>query len=268
VRTDQFIKLVKDYFINHGRILPWRSEELFEKNPNQVAYEILVSEIMLQQTQVSRVIPKFQEFLSMFPTAEKLADASFQDVLKIWQGLGYNRRALYLHEAVKNLFETRWSYQDLVEQKGIGENTAAAVCAYAYNRPLVFIETNIRAVYLHHFFNNQTDISDKNLLPLIKKTLDVQQPRMWYWALMDYGTYVKKVYQNPSRNSKHHIKQSTFEGSVRQLRAQVLRVLLESPKSLQELRIIKNDSRLKLVLDALEEERLICYSQKKYRIHQ
>lgn len=269
MQIDQFRQLVKSYYEEHGRHqLPWREDSLFSKSPEQVAYEILVSEVMLQQTQVSRVAPKFNEFLSSFPTAKKLALASFQEVLKVWQGLGYNRRALYLHGAVKNLITTNWLYDDLVLQKGIGSNTAAAVCVYAYNQPKVFIETNIRTVFLHHYFKDKTGVDDKELLSLVQKTLDTKEPRLWYWALMDYGTYLKSLHKNPSRGSKTYKKQSSFEGSLRQLRARLLRELLHSPQSLQELGNKLNDVRVETALNNLQKEGLIRFSRQKYHVRQ
>ena len=204
--------------------MPWRQTT----DP----YKIFISEVMLQQTQVDRVIPKFESFIQKFPTIQHLASAEFKDVLLQWSGLGYNRRALWLHQAAKEVTEKYSgiipdSIEKLTQLKGVGHNTAAAICAYAFNRPVNYIETNIRAVFIHHFFQDRDDVHDKELLPLVEEYVDKIHPREWYWALMDYGVYLKKLHKNPARMSKHHIKQSTFEGSNRQLRGRILKLLLE-----------------------------------------
>ncbi len=138
----------------HFREMPWRAAEA---DGSFDPYKILVSELMLQQTQVARVVPKFTEFVAKFPTLEALANASLGDVLKAWQGLGYNRRAKYLHSAAQALIskEAPWKCEDLVALAGVGPNTAGAVLAYAYNQPVLFVETNVRSVFIHHFFNGQ-----------------------------------------------------------------------------------------------------------------
>lgn len=218
-----FIKTVKDFYSLNNRPMPWRQTT----DP----YFILVSEVMLQQTQVDRVIPKFENFISHFPTVMDLAKAEFRDVLAQWAGLGYNRRALWLHQGAKQIVEKYdgkypKTIEELISLKGVGHNTAAAICAYAYNKPVVFIETNIRAVFIHHFFPGRTDVSDAELYPLVQCHVDNKNPREWYWALMDYGVHIKKLHRNPARKSKHHTKQSKFEGSNRQLRGNILKLLL------------------------------------------
>lgn len=218
-----FIKTVKDFYSHNSRPMPWRETT----NP----YKIFLSEVMLQQTQVDRVIPKFLDFITHFPTISDLAQADFKDVLSHWAGLGYNRRALWLHQAAKEIEEKYrgripQSIEELSSLKGVGHNTAAAICTYAFNVPVVYIETNIRAVYIHHFFADRDDVSDAELYPLVQSHVDNKNPRQWYWALMDYGVYIKKLYKNPARKSKHHSKQSKFEGSNRQLRGNILKLLL------------------------------------------
>ena len=165
-----------------------------------------------------------------FPTIESLAHATLRDVLAVWQGLGYYRRARYLHEIAKIVVEQFCNNipQDpaiLQMFPGIGANTAASICAFAFNMPTVFIETNIRTVFIHHFFSDKTAVTDKELLPLIQTTVDRDNPREWYYALMDYGVFLKKTGVNPSRKSKHHAIQSRFEGSDRQIRGMILRFL-------------------------------------------
>jgi A/G-specific adenine glycosylase len=208
------------------RHLPWRATA----DP----YRILVSEIMLQQTQAERVVAKFVEFVCRFPTVATLAAAELADVLTVWQGLGYNRRGLALKrtaEAIMTCFggKVPTTRKELESLPGIGPYTAGAIMAFAYDRPEVFIETNIRSVLIHHYCQDRCGIHDRDLLPLVAQTMDRAQPRAWYTALMDYGVVLKREHPNPSRNSIHHLRQSPFAGSNRQLRSALLRVVLAQP---------------------------------------
>jgi A/G-specific adenine glycosylase len=226
-----FIAAVWDHYEREGRDLPWRST----RDP----YEILVSEVMLQQTQVARVLPKYGDFLARFPTVCSLATAPIADVLAVWSGLGYNRRALSLHQAATMVVAEYGgripaSPEELRRLPGIGPATASAVCVFAFGRPHAFIETNIRAAFIHFFFQGSTSIPDGQILPLVESTMDRDRPRDWYYALMDYGVWVKKAYRNPSRKSRHHAVQSPFAGSRRELRAQVLRALLSIAPAVAE----------------------------------
>ncbi len=251
-----FIEQVWKYYQNHGRILPWRQPG---ENNWFDPYKILISEIMLQQTQVTRVVEKYKLFLEHYPSITDLAEAKLADVLIDWSGLGYNRRARYLHEAARTLStsNTPWTYDLLVSQKGIGENTAKAILVYSYNLPEVFIETNIRTVYIHHFFKGRIDVSDAQLIPFVLETLDKEHPREWYYALMDYGTYIKAQYGNISRASSTYVKQPQFEGSFRELRGRVLRLLHGGPILQDDLCMMVKDERLESVLDGLRKDRLI-----------
>lgn len=220
-----FQRLVWDFYKDNKRDLPWRKTS----DP----YKILVSEVMLQQTQVNRVIQKYKDFISRFPNFKILSEAPFSEVLRVWQGMGYNRRALYLHRAALVIMREQkkilpHNQEMLVKLPGIGVNTAGAICAFAFNQPVVFIETNIRSVYIHEFFKDKDAISDKDVLVLIDKTLDHANPRDWYYALMDYGAYLKKGFKNPARRSLHYATQSKFEGSDRQIRGSILRAFTES----------------------------------------
>ena len=232
-----FQQTVLEHYRAHGRYgLPWRRDY----DP----YAILVSEIMLQQTQVERVVPKFEAWLKAFPTSRVLAEASVAEVLRHWQGLGYNRRALNLHKAAQALTAEHGgklpqSEAALLALPGIGPYTAGAVRAFAFNQPVVMIETNIRSVYLHHFFLERKKVDDAELLPLIEQTLDAKNPRRWYAALMDYGAHLKSQLPNPSRRSKQHTKQSTFAGSNRQVRGAIIRVLTQNQR-LSEQALIKH----------------------------
>lgn len=225
----EFIKEIYRYFKAHGRAhLPWRQTT----DP----YKILVSEIMLQQTQAHRVVPKYEEFIKKWSNAKVLANASNIEVLKAWSGLGYNRRALNLKraaEAVTGLYKGIFprDREGLLALPGVGPYTAGAISAFAYNHPLAIIETNIRSVYIHFYFPNKTAVSDAELLPIIERTLDQKNPRDWYAALMDYGAMLKSTKPNPSRKSKHHTSQSKFKGSVREVRGDILRTLLRDKKA-------------------------------------
>ncbi len=210
------------HYRRQARDLPWRATT----DP----YRILVSEIMLQQTQVPRVREKYALFLTAFPTLAALARAPLARVLQSWQGLGYNRRALLLHRLAQQVTAADGvlpaTPEKLMALPGIGPATAAAICAYAYNRPVVYIETNIRAVFIHEFFGGRSGISDAQLLPLVAQGLDRRNPRRWYNALMDYGTQLKARHGNPARRSAHHVRQTRFAGSDRQVRGGILRHLL------------------------------------------
>ena len=219
-------KAVYAHYRRSGRHdLPWRKT----KDP----YRILVSEVMLQQTQVPRVIEKYKEFLKAFPTVHELAKASLADVLRIWSGLGYNRRGKFLRDAAQAMVERHHGRVPreaaaLRTLPGIGEYTASAVRVFAFNDPDVLIETNVRAAFIHHFYSSvlqKTRIADEKILPLVGKAAEGQDPRMWHWALMDYGVHIKKLHKNPARKSLHYVRQSKFEGSLRQVRGAVLREL-------------------------------------------
>lgn len=262
--TTALQKTLRDYYRKHGRHLPWREPEA---DGTFSPYKILVSECMLQQTQVQRVVPKYEALLKRFPTINALAGASLAEVVAMWSGLGYNRRAKYLHDAAKQLAaQTTWTMESLVACKGIGPNTAAAILAYAYNQPTVFIETNIRTVYIHTFFKDQTNVSDKAIEQLVRDSLDSKHPREFYWALMDYGTYLKQTEGNLSRHSKQYARQSTFEGSLRQLRGQILRTLLQKPHSVAQLTEELTDERLPVALESLQKDGLIVKNNHRYSV--
>ena len=225
---EEFRKIVWDYYKKHKRPMWWRSDTQ--------PYYIVVSEIMLQQTQVDRVMDVFPLFIKKFPSLRSLARASRTEVLSAWQGLGYNRRAVYVHQIAKEIVRRYRgilpsSIEELEKLPGIGPNTAASIYVFAYNMPAVFIETNIRTVFLFHFFKNKKNVLDKDIVTLIEETLSPKDVREWYWALMDYGSYLKKIYGNQNRRSKHYVKQAKFEGSNRQLRGMIIKFLLKHKAS-------------------------------------
>lgn len=232
----QFQKIVWAYYDSTANAprkrLPWRKT----KDP----YKILVSEIMLQQTQVDRVVPKYETFIKRFPDTAALAKAPVADVLALWSGLGYNRRALFLKraaETVANNFSAKFpkDVETLQKLPGVGPYTASAVASFAYNQSHALIETNVRAVFLHEFFPEREAVSDAELMSLIQKALPKDgRNREWQWALMDYGAYLKKAFPNPSRRSKHHSVQSKFEGSLRQVRGAFLKAVTNQKKVSKE----------------------------------
>lgn len=256
------------HYREHGRHdLPWRSSE---SDGSFDPYKILVSEIMLQQTQVSRVIPKYHDFLKRFPSFTALASAPLSGVLRAWNGLGYNRRAKFLWQCARQVVAEHGgrlpqTTAELVRLPGIGPNTAGAILAYAFNQPVIFIETNIRTVFIHHFFRGQQGVDDRRILDLVAQALP-DNPREWYWALMDYGSSLKQKLGNLNTLSKHYIKQSRFEGSKRQLRGQILRLLGDEPRTAAQLASEIADERLPDVLNDLVKESLIACVQDNYRL--
>jgi A/G-specific adenine glycosylase len=268
-REAEFQAVVWGYYHAHGRDLPWRRPE---PDGRFDAYKILVSEIMLQQTQVARVIPKFQQFLERFPSLAVLAAAPLAEVLVVWSGLGYNRRPKFLWQAAKQVmqeYDGRLpdTIPELIQLPGIGVNTAGAVLAYAYNKPVVFIETNIRTVYIHHFFADRQGITDREILDVVASTLPAEV-REWYWALMDYGAHLKQTIGNLNKLSKHYTKQTAFIGSRRQIRGQVLRLLGKGKHSFPALAEHISDERLPAVLDELKAEGFIEQHGPTYSLHQ
>lgn len=252
-----FQSFIWQFYHTQGRSFAWRNIN----NP----YCILVSEIMLQQTQTYRVTPKYEQFIELFPNFIVLAHAPLRHVLAAWQGLGYNRRGKYLQEIAQKVmceFEGQLpNDQDVLKTfPGIGPNTAGSICAFAFNMPVVFIETNIRAVFLHSFFRDKQDVHDKELLPLISATLDYNNPREWYYALMDYGVLLKKMHPNPSRNSKHHAIQTKFEGSDRQIRGNIIKILVEQQIVTKEQLLIllkQEEQRINTIITQLSNDGLI-----------
>lgn len=244
--------------------MPWRED------PS--VYNVVVSELMLQQTQVERVVPKFNEFISLFPDFPALAKAPLSEVIIAWQGLGYNRRAKYLHELAKAVVargDLPDTLEELVKLPGIGKNTAGAILAYAFDKPVVYIETNIRTVYLHHYFADRFDVDDKELLPIVERTLDHDEPRSWYSALMDYGTYLKKQGLGRNDASRHYKKQSSFKGSVRQMRGAILRALASGPLADAVLKeTVAADERFDLALEQLVRESLVTIKGNTVRLAQ
>jgi len=261
-----FREIIYSHYNENGRDLPWRKT----RNP----YHILVSEIMLQQTQVERVSGKYEEFIKAFPDFFALSQAPLQKILKVWQGLGYNRRAIALRKIAETITEhyngnLPASWQELINLPGIGKATASEISAFAFNECTVFIETNIRTVFIYFFFRENSLVKDSEILPLVEKTLDKNNPREWYYAVMDYGVMLKKKYPGLNKLSAHYHKQSPFKGSNRQIRGMVLRVLtakgeLTEKEIVKEIR--KSPERVLKILLQLQEEGFIRKNGRKYSI--
>ncbi len=246
----QFRKEILNFYAREKRSFPWR------RNLN--AYRVLVSEIMLQQTQVERVVKMFPLFLKSFPDFKMLAHAPLPRVLKVWQGMGYNRRAIALKKIAEKVMN---EYHGILPRNpeilktfpGIGKATAGSICAFAFNAPVVFIETNIRRVFIHFFFPSKRVVSDENILPLIEQTLPKHNTREWYSALMDYGAMLSKKIENPNRRSKEYRKQPAFTGSQREMRGKILIYILQKKSvSLKEFSELFSSSRYS-VLDIINQ---------------
>lgn len=250
--AQQFQEIVWEHYRSHARMMPWRDD------PSP--YKVLVSELMLQQTQVPRVIVKFDEFMKRFPTVQSLAAAPLGDVLDAWSGLGYNRRAKFLHLAAQQITASSFpnTLEGLVALPGVGLNTAAAIMNYAYNQPHPFVETNIRTVYFEHYFQHSDQVSDKEVLVVVEQTMDHEHPREWFWALMDYGTALKKQGKGRLDQSRHYKKQSPLVGSLREMRGRILVVLRSGKLSVDELKHrVDADERFQSAVEALHQEGLI-----------
>jgi A/G-specific adenine glycosylase len=268
---EEFQKTILDYYIHYGRTFPWRT--------NLDPWGVLLSEFMLQQTQTLRVVPYWETFTKRWPRPADLAGASLEEVLKEWSGLGYNRRAKMLRECARSICEKHGGAvpdtpEKLLTLPGIGPYSSGAIACFAWNYPAVFIETNIRAVLIHFFFQDRADIGDDELFPILAETLDQSNPRIWYWALMDYGAELKKLTANPNRKSSGYTRQSRFEGSFRQIRGAIIRQLAahggQSAAGLKKEigKILKDmkDEDCQKALDTLEKEMMVAEEAGVYRI--
>ncbi|MBE7446763.1 MAG: A/G-specific adenine glycosylase [Planctomycetia bacterium] len=264
--VQKFQEMIYQHYREHGRKFPWRTTH----NP----YHILVSEVMLQQTQVQRIMGKYEPFIKAFPDFPSLVRVPLRTVFREWQGLGYNRRAIALKQIAQRVMEEfrgslPSSVETLITFPGIGRATASSISVFAFHKPAVFIETNIRRVFIHIFFHDKTHIRDAEILPLVEKTLDTSDPRKWYYALMDYGVMLKQKYENPNRRSAHYQKQSPFQGSNRQVRGMILKVLVNESyisecELAQKLQI--DQEKLKTSLVQLEKEGFIKSKKKRFAL--
>lgn len=268
--TEEFRNSVLSYYRGHRRAMPWRDFI--------TPYRVVVSEFMLQQTQVDRVTGHFERFVAAFPDFEALSSAPVNEILSLWQGLGYNRRALYLGETARILIR---EYGGIVPAEpavlsklpGIGLATASAIIVYAYDKPLAYVETNIRTVYIHHFFSDMERVTDAEILKLVDLTMDRDKPREWFYALMDYGTYLKKSVGNLSRKSVGYGKAAGFKGSKREVRGAVLKILLAAGNGLKRdlaekaaVLLGRKDERFDEVLSDLVEEGFVSENEGIYSV--
>lgn len=262
--VSSFQTVIKDYYREYGRVFPWRETT----DP----YHILVSEFMLQQTQTSRVVDKYNEFITAFPDVFQLARSPFREVLRVWQGLGYNRRALALHKAAGEIADRFYGQVPddpilLHQLPGVGEYTASAMIAIAFNKPAIVIDTNIRTVYLYFFFRKTETVGKNEIVPFIEATLDQDFPREWYYALFDYGAMLKR--ENKDREAGKRRKQSTFRGSDREIRGDILRLLLDTEEMTEDqlfARLLSDEDRIRRIVSQLHEEGLIDNSDGSIRI--
>lgn len=263
----KFRELVLTHYEKHGRHnLPWRKTT----NP----YRILVSEVMLQQTQVERVVPYYNAFLKAFPNEKALAAAPLSKVLTLWQGLGYNRRAKMLHEAAKTVVREHkgkipTSIEALEQLPGVGHYTARAVAAFAANTDSIFIETNIRTAITHHFFSDTSAVSDAEVLAILEKAYPEGRAREWYSALMDYGSFLKRSGVRINAKSKGYTKQKPFAGSKREARGAILRALGEKARMQKDLEALLGRDRTKQLIEALAaliKEKLVEKRGAKYQL--
>lgn len=264
-QLNSFKNTVWSYYIANPRLMPWREDTR--------PYYILVSEFMLQQTQVARVLDKFAPFIDKFPDLQALAEAPLSEVIAQWSGLGYNRRAKYLKSSAEIILsrdagQLPRELTELTSLPGIGTATASAILTYSYNICIPYIETNVRTVLLHHFYPNEENISDTQLMSLADLCWDAENPREWCWALMDYGTFLKKTVGNTNKQSKHYAKQSRFEGSDRQVRGRILKKLTVDNFSIPQLSAelgTKIDYTQK-ILEGLMRDGLVTEANGEYRL--
>jgi A/G-specific adenine glycosylase len=262
--VSSFQAVIRDYYREHGRVFPWRETS----DP----YRIIVSEFMLQQTQTSRVVEKYIEFITAFPDVFQLAKSPFREVLRVWQGLGYNRRALALHKTAGEIAERYHGRVPddpvlLRQLPGVGEYTANAMMAIAFNKPAIVIDTNIRAVYLYFFFRETETVGKNDIVPFVEATLDRNSPREWYYGLFDYGSMLKR--ENKDLEAGKRRKQSAFRGSDREVRSNILRLLLDIEIMTEDqlLASLPSDNeRVRRLVTQLYEEGLIDYGDGVIRI--
>jgi A/G-specific adenine glycosylase len=234
----------------------------------------MVSEFMLQQTRTERVIPYWENWMKIWPRPRALADASMEEALRAWSGLGYNRRCRYLKDcaaiiADENSGRVPETPQSLLLLPGVGPYMSSAIACFAYNFPAVFIETNIRSAVIHCFFPGRNDVRDSEIIPILEAALDRDDPRTWHYALMDYGAYLKKTTANPGRRSAHYTRQSPFSGSFRQARGKVIKALVSMGQcSAEELKLASGleDEKLYDVLEKLKKESFVAEDGNSYRI--
>ncbi len=262
-RIQEFQKKVFSFYQKNKRDLPWRKTT----DP----YKILLSELMLQQTQVNRVILYYEKWITRWPDIHALASASLAEVLQAWMGLGYNTRAINLHKAARKIvtefdndvLEAMKQYKEI---PGVGRYTLQAVQIFSTNADLVTVDTNIRRIFIKEF-NLPEKVSDKELWKLAEKCLPIGKSRDWHNALMDYGAL---HLTSQKTGIKPKTQQSRFEGSDRQIRARILRCLLNDTMSLSELKktFRIEQKRLRRILDKMVTEKIIVNKNNSYQLNE
>ena len=262
-RIQEFQKKVFSFYQKNKRDLPWRKTT----DP----YKILLSELMLQQTQVNRVILYYEKWIARWPAIDALASASLAEVLQAWMGLGYNTRAINLHKAARKIvtefdndvLEAMKQYKEI---PGAGRYTSQAVQIFSTNADLVTIDTNIRRIFIKEFHLPE-EVSDKELWRLAEQCLPKGKSRKWHNALMDYGAL---HLTSQKTGIKPKTQQSRFEGSDRQIRARILRCLLNDTMSLSELKktFRIEQKRLRRILDKMVTEKIIVNNNNSYQLNE
>ncbi|MDR2923168.1 MAG: A/G-specific adenine glycosylase [Treponema sp.] len=260
-----FKKTILSHYRQAGRKFPWHFAD---------PWGVMVSEFMLQQTRTERVIPYWENWMKIWPRPKALADASMEEALRAWSGLGYNRRCRYLKDSAAIIADENGgrvpeTLQSLLLLPGVGPYMSSAIACFAYNFPAVFIETNIRSAVIHCFFSGRNDVRDSEIIPILEAALDRGDPRTWNYALMDYGAYLKKTTANPGRRSAHYTRQSPFSGSFRQARGKVIKALVSMGQcSAEELKLASGleDEKLYDVLEKLKKESFVAEDGNSYRI--
>jgi A/G-specific adenine glycosylase len=257
----RFQKKIFSFYEKNKRDLPWRKTA----DP----YKILLSEFMLQQTQVTRVVFYYNKWLRKWPTIHALASASLPEVLEMWMGMGYNTRAVNLHRTARKIIadfhgDVLQAMKQYKELPGIGRYTSQAVQIFSTNADLVTVDTNIRRILISEF-SLPSKMPDKLLWSMAEQCLPLGKSRDWHNALMDYGSLhltAKKTGIKPKTRQTH------FEGSNRQIRAKILRCLLQKTMSLSELeKTIKiEQKRLRPILEKMMDENIIIKRNATYQL--
>ncbi|MHA2252598.1 MAG: Fe-S cluster assembly protein HesB [Candidatus Kariarchaeaceae archaeon] len=259
-RISQFHEMLFSWWADNKRQFPWRDTT----DP----YKIMVSEFMLQQTQAIRVIPKFLLFTEKYPDLQTLSEADKKELLTIWSGLGYNRRAIWLQQAAGELLKFEPFPQDPVvlrKLRGVGSYTSRAIPIFAFNADLVTVDTNIRRILIYEGFA-QEESSERELYEIAENLLPMGKSRDYHSALMDYGALSKtsKVTKISSIN-----KHAPFKGSTRDFRGKIIKCLTKrkglSRRDLQEKCSIPGNEIIK-ILQGLIDDELIQYKSGRYYI--
>ena len=249
VKKETFHKKIFSWWAKNKKQYPWRETS----DP----YTIMVSEFMLQQTQASRVIPKFNLFLKKFPDLESLANNTDREVLALWSGLGYNRRAIWLKEAPQYIIELGYFPQEnriLKKIRGIGEYTSRSIPIFAFNVDIATVDTNIRRILIHEGFATE-ETNEKELFKIAEQLLPLHRSRDYHSALMDYGATLITAKKT---GIKPKTMKGKFKGSTRESRGKIIKLLLQNEKlSKAELSKKLGKKDIENILNSLAKDQLI-----------